>query len=279
MKNIPIKLLEHYESETMTIGILVLIELKNGRKMGFTDVDRDVVFNETLFKKSSGISPSAISYKSAMSVNNLEFEGIMTDEDFTEEDIRAGIFSGAFLRLFRCNYMKIEDGVEILMSGWIGDITVENTKFSFEVRGLGQIVQTNVGRTYMPSCDANLGDVRCGILIENFTVTGKVEASNIGNIVVDSSRLEEEGWFNYGLFTFTSGENKGYSVEVKEFKNGRFEFQLPFFKKIEEGDEYKVYAGCDKDVETCKAKYNNILNFRGFPSIPLPSVVLDVGGS
>lgn len=279
MKNIPVKLLDDYKSEVVTIGMLVHIKLKNGDVMGFTDVDRDIFFDGTLFKRSSGISPSAISYKSAMSVNNVEFDGLMTNEDFTEEDVRAGLLAGAELKMFRCNYMKIENGVEILLTGFIGDITIDNTKFNFEVRGLSQMVQANVGRVYMPACDANLGDKRCGILIKNFTVSGKVEASNIGNIIVDSSRVEEEGWFNYGLFTFTSGENKGYSVEVKEFKDGRFELQLPFFKQIKEGDEYEVYAGCDKDVETCKAKFNNILNFRGFPSVPLPTVVLDVGGT
>jgi uncharacterized phage protein (TIGR02218 family) len=27
-------------------------------------------------------------------------------------------------------------------------------------------------------------------------------------------------------------------------------------------------AGCDKRAETCRAKFGNFLNFRGFPHIP-----------
>lgn len=278
MKNIPIKLLEDYQSETTTIAILVQLKLKDGTIFAFTDVDKDITFDNVTYKKSLGISPSAISSESGMSVDNLEFEGLIDEDLFTETDIRAGRLNGAFFQLFRCNYMKIENGVEILTKGWVGDLTTGNTNFNFEVRGLSQLIQSNVGTIYKPACDANLGDKRCKILIDNYTVTGSVAGSTVGNIVIDSSRTEEENWFKYGLFTFTSGENAGYSVEVKSFKNGQFEFQLPFFRTIADGDTYKVYAGCDKSIDTCKAKFNNVLNFRGYPQIPNPDIVLDVGG-
>lgn len=277
MKDIPIKLLEHYQSETTSIAILVRIDLHDGTKLGFTDVDKDIIYDGVAYNKSSGISPSAISSTSAMSVDNLDFEGLIDEEQFTEDDIRSGRFNGAILHIFRCNYMKISDGVEILKKGYIGDITMNNTGFSAEVRGLSQLIQNDVGRIYQPACDANLGDNRCGILIAAYTVTGSVEASNVGNIVYDSSRTEEENWFRYGLFTWTSGLNKGYSCEVKEFNNGTFELQLPFLNKIQDGDTYSVYAGCDKNIETCKAKFNNVLNFRGFPKVPAPETVMSVG--
>lgn len=277
MKDIPIKLLEHYQSETTSIAILVRIDLQDGTKLGFTDVDKDIVYDGVSYNKSSGISPSAISSTSAMSVDNLDFEGLIDEEQFTEDDIRSGRFNGAILHIFRCNYMKISDGVEILKKGYIGDITMNNTGFSAEVRGLSQLIQNDVGRIYQPACDANLGDNRCRVLISAYTVTGSVEASDVGNIVYDSSRTEEENWFRYGLFTWTSGLNKGYSCEVKDFKDGTFELQLPFLNKIQDGDTYSVYAGCDKNIETCKAKFNNVLNFRGFPKVPAPETVMSVG--
>jgi len=34
------------------------------------------------------------------------------------------------------------------------------------------------------------------------------------------------------------------------------------------GDGFTVTAGCDKRSETCKAKFNNLLSFRGFPHMP-----------
>jgi uncharacterized phage protein (TIGR02218 family) len=37
---------------------------------------------------------------------------------------------------------------------------------------------------------------------------------------------------------------------------------------IEAGDTFTVSAGCDKRFETCREKFANALNFRGFPHMP-----------
>ncbi len=34
------------------------------------------------------------------------------------------------------------------------------------------------------------------------------------------------------------------------------------------GDLVRLEAGCDRRLETCRVKFDNILNFRGFPDIP-----------
>ena len=33
-------------------------------------------------------------------------------------------------------------------------------------------------------------------------------------------------------------------------------------------DAFTVTAGCDKSFRTCKAKFDNAVNFRGFPHVP-----------
>ena len=35
-----------------------------------------------------------------------------------------------------------------------------------------------------------------------------------------------------------------------------------------EADRFRIIAGCDKRAETCRKKFSNLLNFRGFPLIP-----------
>ena len=34
------------------------------------------------------------------------------------------------------------------------------------------------------------------------------------------------------------------------------------------GDAFTVTAGCDKAFGTCRDRFNNIVNFRGFPHMP-----------
>jgi uncharacterized phage protein (TIGR02218 family) len=34
------------------------------------------------------------------------------------------------------------------------------------------------------------------------------------------------------------------------------------------GDQLRLLAGCDRRAETCRLKFDNFLNFRGFPNVP-----------
>ena len=37
---------------------------------------------------------------------------------------------------------------------------------------------------------------------------------------------------------------------------------------IAEGDTFRIVAGCDKQFATCRSKFANTANFRGFPHVP-----------
>jgi len=41
---------------------------------------------------------------------------------------------------------------------------------------------------------------------------------------------------------------------------------MPFATVI--GDTYSMSAGCAKTLDTCRVKFNNVVNFRGFPHVP-----------
>ena len=81
-----------------------------------------------------------------------------------------------------------------------------------------------------------------------------------------------DGWCTAGKLTWISGDNTGLSVEIKVHRaiNGTDEFDLwqraPQAIKI--GDTFRVMAGCDKTHATCRAKFKNTVNFRGFPHMP-----------
>jgi uncharacterized phage protein (TIGR02218 family) len=39
-------------------------------------------------------------------------------------------------------------------------------------------------------------------------------------------------------------------------------------RTIAVGDAFSVTAGCDKRHATCRKKFGNVVNFRGFPHMP-----------
>ena len=47
---------------------------------------------------------------------------------------------------------------------------------------------------------------------------------------------------------------------------------------VQVGDTFTVTAGCDKSFGTCKTKFSNGDNFRGFPHIPGRDEIMKRGG-
>jgi len=69
-----------------------------------------------------------------------------------------------------------------------------------------------------------------------------------------------------------SGANEGHAVEVKSHRNEDDVATISLWQTppnpVSAEDNFVVTAGCDKRFETCRAKFANVLNFRGFPHLP-----------
>jgi hypothetical protein len=78
----------------------------------------------------------------------------------------------------------------------------------------------------------------------------------------------DSGFFTGGVMTMTSGLNTGLAMEVKAYVPGQITLQLPFPYTVAPGDTYSMTAGCDKSLETCRDRFFNVNNMRGFPYIP-----------
>lgn len=85
-----------------------------------------------------------------------------------------------------------------------------------------------------------------------------------------------QGYFTYGLVTWLTGANAGYRMDVRQFSPGVVTLALPMTYPIAVGDTYSIVAGCDKTAATCKARYANLVNFRGEPFIPGTDAVLRI---
>ena len=54
---------------------------------------------------------------------------------------------------------------------------------------------------------------------------------------------------------------------------------LPMPYTVQVGDGVTAIAGCDKTSETCKDKFSNLINFRGFPTIPGMDQLFETAGT
>lgn len=267
MKTLSANLKSHLAQEVTTLCTCWKASLTNGVVYGFTDNTKDLLIDGIKYKASTGYTPTSISTSSQFNVDNLDVQALLSDDSITNRDLLSGLWDYAKIEIFELNYNAISDGVNQLRVGWLGEITIKDNSFTTELRGMMQKYQQSIGRVYAPACDATLGDTRCGKNLIALTFTGTIESVISQRQFLASSLLQAIGYFDYGLIKWNSGLNAGLSMEVKTYVTGNVLLQLPMANTIVVGDSFTIVAGCNKTLFHCKDKFNNVINFRGFPHV------------
>lgn len=282
MKTIPAALLNHYQSGATQLALLWKVIRKDGTTFGFTDHDVSIPFEGLVYESSSAFDASAVSSKAQLNVDNLQVQGLLTSEGITAADIEAGLWDGAEIQVRRVCWKDTSKGAEVLRVGELGEVERRGGLYLAELRGLAQRLQTLIGRVVAPSCDAQLGDARCG-----FSLAGSPTATLPGTILTTdgASMLQanlsaEDNWYTSGWLLMTSGAASGIGREVKLHQAGSpatVHTVLPFPLLLQPGDTFEITVGCDLQKSTCKTKFNNVINFRGFSFVPGQAKMVQVG--
>lgn len=88
-----------------------------------------------------------------------------------------------------------------------------------------------------------------------------------------------DGWFDGGVVVWESGANEGVAQEVNGWVQASRTLTLFLSAPlpIVPGDRLRVSPGCDKRIATCRTKFGNWVNFRGFPDVPGAAAALERG--
>lgn len=274
MKTLPAGLAAHLESGATTLCWCWRLARRDGSRLGFTDHDRDLVFDGTTFEAAAGFTTSEIKDSVGLAVDNLEVESALSSDRLSETDLAAGIYDDARVEIFRVNWQAPDERV-LMRTGSLGEVRRSGLAFAAEVRGLAHYLQQPKGRLFQFTCDADLGDARCRIDLssEVYRGTGTVlTAPTARQFTVAGLDAFADGWFTRGLFTFTFGANPGVAIEVKRHERRDGATTVELWRDPAQapaaGDTFAVTAGCDKQLATCRAKFANVENFRGFPHMP-----------
>jgi uncharacterized phage protein (TIGR02218 family) len=277
MKTLPPALQSHLDTGTTTLAWCWRLTRGDATRLGFTDHDRDLAFDGTTFDAASGFTATDIKDGVGLAVDNLEVASALRSDALNEDDLAAGLYDDAAVEIWRVNWADTDQRV-LMRRGSLGEVRRSGVSFTAEVRGLAHYLQQPKGRLYQYGCDADLGDARCGIDLDDplFRGTGTVvTASSLRLFTATGIEAFAADWFTRGLVTFTSGANAGRGQEVKRHvldsgagTDATLELWQPMAQAIAPGDAFTVTAGCDKHFATCQTKFTNAVNFRGFPHMP-----------
>jgi uncharacterized phage protein (TIGR02218 family) len=258
------------------------LERRDGSVQGFTDHDRDLAFDGVTYHAASGFTASDLDGGLGLAVDNLEVEGALNADSLAESDLAAGLYDDARIDIYRVNWADPTERLHV-RRGSLGEIRRTETAFVAEVRGLTHYLQQPKGRLFQHTCDADLGDARCGVDVSdparrataNVTVVLSDRSFRVGGLAAFERR-----WFDRGTARFLSGSADGFASEIIRHEISAsfaaIELRHAAPRPVAVGDTIQVTAGCDKHLDTCRSKFANAINFRGFPHMPGNDFVLRV---
>lgn len=275
MLALPQALADHLDGGLTTLCRCWQLTRADGMVMGFTDHDRDIVFDGVTYAASAGLSPSEAEAQLGLAVSTSEVSGVLSSLTITEADIAAGLYDVAEVRSYLVNWMSPDQRI-LTDTATIGEIRRSEAGFVAELRGPMHRYDQEQGRLYTKTCGAELGDARCRIPLAAHTITVPVlEVIGALTLKVDLPQATQAHRFSAGRISFAAGANAGITRSIRhQSAEGVIELWETFPDAVAEGDGASLVAGCDKRFSTCQTVFGNAVNFRGFPDIPTPDFVL-----
>ena len=274
MRTIPSALQTKLSSGVTTLCRCWRITRRDAVVQGFTDHDDDVLLDGLTCHANTGLTGSEATARLGLSVSGSEISGALADDALSEADLAAGRYDAAVIEIFLVDWS--EPSLFVLMSkGTLGEVRREGAAFVAELRGLADRLSEESGRRYTATCSADLGDSRCVIDLTGAAFRGVgaiVALSGTSTFFASGLAAFADGWFTAGRLAWTGGANAGLAVEVKSHRVVAGGVILELWQAMAEplapGDAFSMTAGCDKRFDTCRDRFANAVNFRGFPHIP-----------
>ncbi len=274
MRDLDPNLASHLETDATTLSHCWQLTRKDGVSLGFTNHDRDLAFDGTVFRAETGGTLSALSTTADLAVDNASLIGALESTAISEEDIAHGRYDGASIKLWLVNWQNVDQRL-LLKSGTLGEVRRGPTAYEVEFRGLTHLLDQVAGRLYQHTCDATLGDANCTVDVTSSTYQATatiISRETDHSLALAGLETFAPGWFANGHFELTTGEGQGLSFHVKSHSRTGTTANLTSWARlpaaISPGDTLLVTAGCDKQFSTCREKFANGVNFRGFPHMP-----------
>lgn len=274
MKQVGAGLASHLSGTVTTVCRCWRVERRDGVVLGFTDHDRDISFDGIAHEAASGLSASEMQQHSGLNADSQQVSGALISGRITEEDIRADRYDAASVAIWLVNWSNPDERMlERICT--IGEISREDGAFRAELRGFAAALDQTRGRRFTRACDADLGDARCGISLALPMWSAQGEVVEIaGELLLRVSGIAAfaSHHFSGGKLAFLSGSNQGLAIELAGHQLHQDTAMLalwkpPVFPTVA-GDLVHLSAGCDKRFSTCRERFANQRNFRGFPHIP-----------
>ena len=285
MRQVSDKMAALLESNQFVIAELYTITTMQGNEYRYTNYDYSLIFDgKSYLNNGPIIERDSLSYKIGIELDSLSVTVSINDDVMLGslpllQAVHNGQLDGARFKLERVfmdpkHPFDTSAGTIKLFDGLIVEPDFTRNQLQFSVKPDLDVLSVQMPRDlYQPSCKNTLFDMRCGLNREEHAVLATVEDdSTLSRIVCTIAK--PQGYFTQGVVEFTAGLNVGIKRTIRLHENGSLLLTLPLTQMPAVGETIKVYPGCDKTMDTCSIRFENLQRFRGEPFVPVPETAV-----
>jgi uncharacterized phage protein (TIGR02218 family) len=270
---------EALASDVTHLAVCWRVVRNDGIALGFTTHDQPLVVNGMRYEDAPGMVPSAIVSDDDLAVDNMEIGGALTADAMTGDDLAAGRYDDATVKVFLVDWRAPDAGQQLLASGHIGDVASgidTDGGFVAALRGPTAALAVTAVESYSPECRANLGDRRCGVAIRGLSAMVTANDSDGLQVGITTGDVSLSAYVD-GWLRVLDGPMAGLDRHVIAFDDHVLVIDEPL--SIAAGTRLRLWQGCDKRLTTCSQRFGNAANFRGEPHVPGGDILTRFGGN
>ncbi|MDE2363135.1 MAG: DUF2163 domain-containing protein [Hyphomicrobiales bacterium] len=254
---------------------------RDGAVMGFTDHDCDLAFAGAIFSAATGLDAAQAESAAGLAVGSGDVQGALDSAGIDEVDIESGLYDDASVEIWLVDWTNVDNRV-LLDVATIGE--VKRTEFAFiaELRSIAHRFDEDRGRQFQRGCSADLGDAACKIdLSSALYSTGATILSQEkpGSYIVATDAGFSSDFFTNGSLARGADAAVAIKLHEKAVNGDRIVLWAAPAIVLAPGARVALRAGCDKSPESCRQKFDNLVNFRGFPHMPGNDAVVSYPGA
>jgi uncharacterized phage protein (TIGR02218 family) len=254
---------------------------RDGSSIGLTDHDADLQFDQVIFHANAGMTVSRLEKRLGFDDYGIDVSGVLSHPIIRDIDLEEGVYDDAEFSIWLVDWQAPHNR-QLIFAGILGEVVHDGTSYRVSLRANVSKMERVEGLIYQRSCSATLGDARCGIDLAQGQWRHTVRISRIADYSLEVQGFSRgSGWFKNGRLLLTdrhlrirNDSLRGAAVDADSILVLGLWDQVPASLSI--GQSVVIEQGCDQAEATCRNRFANYVNFRGFANLPMPQVLVKI---
>lgn len=255
-----------FAQQLETVATFWRVERRDGVALGFASHDRDLWFDGLLHHAAPGMVPSAIRRTIAVEPDSAEMQGALDHAAIRADDLAAGRFDGAAVRVGLVDWESGES--EVLFAGTIGSVGQQGERFTAELLSAKAALERELVPRTAPTCRAAFCGPGCTLAAVRFAHEATVVETDGARNAVRLSGAPALDLLLWGELRWIDGPDAGIAAGIVGQDGAWLILDRAPPAALPPNTRVLLNEGCDHTLETCATRFANAINFQGEPFLP-----------